>query len=112
VRPWTTETQGAEAIMSWANYVTKLRQGETVSFRPRGNSMRPRIESGQLVTVAPDTSELRENDIVFCRVKGKYFVHRISAILGHDRYQISNNRGHVNGVVARDAIFGKVVRVE
>jgi hypothetical protein len=40
--------------MSWAtSYIESLLAGETVSFRPRGNSMTGIIESGQLVTVAP-----------------------------------------------------------
>ena len=40
--------------MSWANhYIEKLKNRETVQFRPRGNSMKGKIEPGQLVTVAP-----------------------------------------------------------
>jgi len=38
--------------MGWATgHIEKLRAGETVSFRPRGNSMTGKIESGQLCTV-------------------------------------------------------------
>src|SRR5262249_54034665 len=81
-------------------------------MRPRGHSMRPLIHSGQLVTISPDISSLKEEDIVFCRVKGAYYVHRISAVLEGDRFQISNNRGHVNGTVTRNAIYGKVIRAE
>ena len=40
--------------MGWASqYVEKLLKGQTVQFRPRGNSMSGKIESGQLVTVVP-----------------------------------------------------------
>jgi hypothetical protein len=40
--------------MAWATpYISKLKLGETVSFRPRGNSMQGKIESGQLCTVEP-----------------------------------------------------------
>jgi hypothetical protein len=40
--------------MGWAsNHIERLREGETVSFRPRGHSMSGKIESGQLCTVAP-----------------------------------------------------------
>lgn len=40
--------------MSWATlYIEKLKNGETVEFRPRGNSMKGKVESGQLVTVEP-----------------------------------------------------------
>ena len=34
--------------MGWANhYIEKLQAGEWVSFRPRGNSMNGKVESGQ-----------------------------------------------------------------
>ena len=98
--------------MSWANpLVDKLQKGETVSFRPKGNSMQGKIESGNLVTVIPDLSDLQKNDIVLCKVKGSYYVHLLTAIDG-ERYQISNNKGHVNGWVGKNCIFGRVSKVE
>jgi hypothetical protein len=40
--------------LGWASApIAKLRAGQTVSFRPRGQSMKGRIESGQLCTVVP-----------------------------------------------------------
>jgi len=40
--------------MGWATkYIEALSRGETVSFRPSGNSMSGKIDSGQLVTVDP-----------------------------------------------------------
>lgn len=40
--------------MAWeSGLVERLKKGETVQFRPHGNSMVPIIKSGQLVTVAP-----------------------------------------------------------
>lgn len=58
--------------MGWAStHIERLRAGETVSFRPRGNSMRPRIESGALCTVAPvDPATLAKGDVVLCTVGG------------------------------------------
>lgn len=92
--------------------VSKLKAGQTVRFRPRGNSMRGKIESGQLVTIVPvDQQELKVGDVVFCRVKGRFYVHLVSAIQ-EGRYQISNNKGLVNGWIGKDSLFGKVVRVE
>jgi hypothetical protein len=36
--------------MNWANhFIEKLKAGEKVQFRPGGNSMQGKIESGQLV---------------------------------------------------------------
>lgn len=98
--------------MGWANpYVAKLKNGETVSFRPNGNSMTPKIMSGNLITVSPDIGEIGKGDIVLCKVSGRYFCHLVTAVHG-DRYQISNNHGHVNGWVGKNCIFGKVVKVE
>lgn len=96
--------------MAWADaYVQKLQDGEEVSFRPRGNSMTPKIKSGDLVTVSPDASSLKKGDIVLCKVKGNQYLHLVTAMDGN-RYQISNNHGFVNGWTSQ--IYGKVVGVE
>ena len=98
--------------MGWASdYIDKLKQGETVEFRPRGNSMKPRIESGQLCTVKPVDGILKAGDVVLCKVAGKQFLHLIKAVQG-ERYQIGNNKGHINGWVGYNAIYGKLVKVE
>ena len=89
--------------------IDKLQAGETVSFRPVGNSMTPRIYSGQLVTVSPDISNVEVDDVVLCKVNGNIMVHLVTAIQG-GRYQISNNHGHVNGWTKK--IYGKVIKVE
>jgi len=100
--------------MSWATpYIAQLREGKTVQFRPRGNSMRPKIESGALCTVepvAPDAA-LASGDIVLCKVGGAQYLHFIKAVQG-PRFQIGNNRGGINGWITRTAIYGRLVRVE
>ncbi len=100
--------------MGWASpYIIKLLEGETVSFRPRGNSMQPRIESGQLCTVAPiaNMAEIEKGDIVLCKVRGHEYLHLVSAVKDN-RYQISNNKNHVNGWIGPHQVYGKLVRVE
>jgi hypothetical protein len=98
--------------MGWATqYIAKLQRGETVQFRPRGNSMAGKIDSGQLCTVVPPGGALQVGDIVLCKVNGRQYLHLIKAIQG-ERYQIGNNRGRINGWVSRAAIYGKCVRVE
>ncbi len=99
--------------MGWATaYIAKLKEGESVSFRPRGNSMRPTISSGQLCTVDPvDFSSLEVGDVVLCKVHGNQYLHNVRAIQGR-RYQISNNKGRVNGWVGQNGIFGKLMKVE
>ena len=99
--------------MGWASgHIERLRNGEAVSFRPRGNSMSGKIESGQLCTVAPvDAADLRVGDIVLCKVNGREYLHLIKAVQG-PRFQIGNNRGRINGWVTANAIFGLCARVE
>jgi phage repressor protein C with HTH and peptisase S24 domain len=100
--------------MSWATYhIEKLSNGETVKFRPRGHSMQPRIESGQLVTVRPCVEdELSKGDIVLCKVNGRQYLHKISAVGPDGRFQISNNKGHINGWISFGAIYGLCVEIE
>lgn len=99
--------------MGWASgIIEQLKAGQTVSFRPRGDSMSPRIRSGQLCTVEPvDPGALSAGDVVLCKVRGAEYLHIVKAIQG-ERYQIGNNRGHINGWVTGSAIFGRLVRVE
>lgn len=98
--------------MGWASpYIEKLAGGEAVSFRPRGNSMTGKIESGQLCTVEPvDQTSLRVGDIVLCKVRGREYLHLVKAIQG-ERFQIGNNRGRINGWISAGAIFGRCVQV-
>lgn len=99
--------------MGWAlPYIEKLRRGETVSFRPRGNSMKGKIDSGQLCTVTPVApEELHVGDIVLCKVNGREYLHLIKAVQGQ-RFQIGNNRGRINGWITANGIFGKCIRIE
>lgn len=89
-----------------------LKKGETCKIVGFGQSMTPILKSGQPVIVAPITEDtmLEKNDIVFCKVNGHYYLHKISAVKGKT-YQISNNHGHINGTVTRNSIYGKVVEI-
>lgn len=112
--------------MAWeSGLVERLRNGETVSFRPHGNSMVPMIKSGQLVTVAPLTVFgeeagrvvdgvqvcVHKGDAVFCKVGGRLMLHKVTAQRA-GQYQISNNSGHVNGWTVSKNLFGVLIRVE
>lgn len=117
--------------MSWAdNYIKKLQAGKTVQFRPRGNSMTPRIKSGQLVTVKPLEAAAKFGDVVLCKVKGCQYLHIVKGLevkvvtqYGSDyvahhsaqgiaRYQIGNNHGKINGWTAASNVYGIVTKVE
>lgn len=74
--------------------------------------MRGRIESGQLVTIAPvDRSDIRVGDVVLVQWKNNYLLHLILRI-EEDRLLIGNNLGKVNGWVPTEALRGKVTAVE
>ncbi len=99
--------------MGWAiNHIKKLQTGETIQFKPRGNSMKGKINSGNLVTVKPISDQkLKKGDIVLCKVKGHEYLHLIKAIKGK-QYQIGNNRGRINGWISIKAIFGICTKIE
>ena len=100
--------------MSWqAQARDALGRGHSVTVRPRGHSMTPRITSGARVTLEPveDPDTLRVGDVVFYKVRGVWYLHRISAIQG-DRVQIANQRGRVNGWAGRRAVLGRATRID
>ncbi|KKQ35540.1 MAG: hypothetical protein US50_C0012G0005 [Candidatus Nomurabacteria bacterium GW2011_GWB1_37_5] len=97
------------------NVINRLRAGEHVVHSEGGNSMAPVIGHREPVLLAPITDEnaLENNHIVFCKVNS-FFTHKIKSIQtmkGKRRYQISNLKGHVNGVISIDKIYGKVVAI-
>lgn len=107
------DTETSVRPMDWASaYISLLARGERVSFRPRGHSMRGRIESGQLCTVVPvDAAALTAGEIVLCTVRGRHYLHIIKAIRD-GAFQIGNNVGRINGWVDASAIHGRCVAVE
>lgn len=92
--------------MGWATgHIARLQSGETVSFRPRGQSMAGRIESGQFCTVEPLGDRTpATGDIVLCKVNGAHYLHFVKAVQG-TRYLIGNSRGGVNGWIGLNAIW-------
>jgi hypothetical protein len=91
--------------------VERLRRGEVIEgYREGGNSMTPRIRHRQPVNIHPRQTRQHPptpGDIVFCKVHGRYMMHLVTVVDG-DRYQISNNHGHVNGWTTLDKIYGYV----
>ena len=93
--------------MGWATaHIKKLQSGAAVQFRPRGSSMKGRVNDGDLVTVAPlGDADPAVGDVVLCRVRGAEYLHLVKATRGQ-QFQIGNNRGGINGWVSRRSIFG------
>ena len=93
--------------------VKHLQNGETCIVTGYGQSMTPKLKSGQSVICTPvtDNTQLKKKDIVLCKVKGHFYLHLISAIKNNKSFQISNNHGHVNGWISRNCIYGKVTEI-
>lgn len=96
--------------MSWAtHYIRQLQESKTVQFRPRGHSMEGKISSGQLVTVEP-ANNAAVGDIVLCKVNGSQYLYLVTALKGN-QFQISNNKGRINGWITSRNIFGRCISV-
>lgn len=82
--------------MKWV--ADKLQAGETVTFRPRGNSMDPLVKNGQEVTVSPitDDTKIEVDSIVLCKVAGRILLHKVLA-LGTSGFLIGSHKGSTNG---------------
>ena len=99
--------------MGWAKYaIEALQRGETVKIKPRGHSMRGKVNHRDTVTLEPcDVDDLSVGDIVLVRVKGNVYLHLIKAI-NQGRFQIGNNRGGINGWVGHNSIYGIATEIE
>jgi len=99
--------------MSWANgYIEKLKKGEVVQFRPKGNSMTGKINSGQLCTVRPlEINEPNIGQIVLCKVNGFQYLHLVKA-KQEERASIGNNKGKINGCTSIKNIYGICIAIE
>eukprot|EP00933_Yihiella_yeosuensis_P040706 TRINITY_DN35065_c0_g1_i1.p1 TRINITY_DN35065_c0_g1~~TRINITY_DN35065_c0_g1_i1.p1 ORF type:complete len:410 (-),score=22.68 TRINITY_DN35065_c0_g1_i1:244-1473(-) len=99
-----------------AAWKARLQAGETVAFRGGGNSLHPRIKSGECCQYAPvkHHDDVKEKDIVFCQIKGRYWGHMVKkkTFVGgkHEyEYTISNIHGWENGTIPLDNVYGKVI---
>jgi hypothetical protein len=88
----------------------RLQAGETITSREPGNSMVPIIGHRQPVRIAParwDT--VKKGDIVFCKVRGRYYTHLVKATNPRRGCLIGNNQGHTNGWTK--SVYGVVVEI-
>lgn len=70
--------------------------------------MTPLIKSGQEHVLSPiNLSDVEVGDIVFCKVKGRYYTHLVKA-KGDRGVLIGNNHGKINGWTK--SVFGKVTK--
>jgi len=95
-------------MMNWK--VERLQKGESFETSEKGNSMIPKIASGQKHILSPiKLEEVEVGDIVYCHVSGNWYTHLVTAKDPKKGFQISNNHGRVNGWTKR--IYGKVTEI-
>jgi hypothetical protein len=89
---------------------TALEEGKTFITSEKGNSMTPLIMSGQKHQLTPcKWEDCQVDEIVFCKVKGHYYTHKVLAKNDQHGLQIGNNKGGVNGWTKN--VWGKVTDI-
>lgn len=88
----------------------KLLNGEIVITKEKGNSMTPLINSCQKHKLEPvEWKDCYKGDIVYCKVKGKYYTHLVKAKNSESGLLIGNNHGNINGWTKQ--VYGKVIEI-
>lgn len=96
--------------MRYSDILLELLAHRDVVLKPKGNSMTPLIKSGERIVLSPVLpKDVAVGDVVLAKVKGRYFIHKVTAIAADGRFQISNNHGHVNGWARM--VYGKVTEI-
>lgn len=87
-----------------------LEEGAVFWTKERGDSMSPKLKSGQEHLLEPcDWEQADIGDIVYCKVGRHYYTHLVTAKSAKG-CQISNNKGYTNGWTKK--VFGRVIDKE
>lgn len=99
--------------MSWVSEATSaLSRGEVAVVRPRGGSMRGKIEDGEAVTLRPvQEGDLRAGAVVLVRVAGNVYLHNVLDVQ-RGKLLVGNNVGGVNGWAGPEDVLGLATEVE
>lgn len=86
--------------------IQRLQNGESFITSEKGNSMVPLYKSGEKHLVTPITwDKCKVGDVVFCKVRGSCYTHKVYAIHEQKGCLIGNNHGHMNGWTKN--VYGK-----
>ena len=114
-RPTASPTRNTRRVTRHAAFKARLQEGGTVQWRSGGDSLAPRIKSHECCKYKPVRTheDVNENDIVFCQIRQRYWQHMVQkTYVGGDRectYTISNIKGHENGTITLQHIYGKLI---
>lgn len=77
------------------HFIEEMNNGHTVTFRPKGRSMRPFLEDGRDKVVLKKATEINIGDVVLAEVaKGTYVLHRVVNVT--DGRVILRGDGNIN----------------
>lgn len=77
--------------------IQRLKNGESFVTSEPGNSMLPLYKSNEKHLVTPITwQECNVGDVVFCKVRGSCFTHKVYSVDPNRGCLIGNNKGHMN----------------
>lgn len=97
--------------MNWASQaIEKLANGEDATVKPRGHSMKGKVNDKDLVYLTPPPDALSIGDIVLVKVNKRIYLHLIKSV-NQNRYLIGNNKGGTNGWVGRNCIYGIATKI-
>jgi len=90
------------------NYkLEQLLRDKVIITKEYGNSMTPLLTSGQEHELTHvNWKDVSIGDIVYCKVKGKFYTHLVKAKNTNRGCLIGNNHGRINGWTKN--IYGKV----
>ena len=85
-----------------ANKIERLKAGEILISKEPGNSMEPILKSREPVILTPldwETAKkvIKKGDIVFSKIHGTCYTHKVYAVDQSRGLLIGNNHGHENG---------------
>lgn len=88
--------------------IERLQSGETIISREPGNSMEPILHSREPVILTPVgdwSEEIQKGDIVFAKIHGTCYTHKVYGVDKEKGVLIGNNSGHMNGWTK--SVYGK-----
>ena len=96
------------------NFKEELNKNGVIVFTNKGVSMMPLLRHDKDVMVIRAISgEIKKNDaVLFMRSNGQYILHRVTKILGGDRYYIIGDNCETGEIVRKDMIIGVLTEVK
>ena len=80
--------------------IERLMNGEIIISKEPGNSMEPILHSREPVILVPIQllkEPIKKGDIVFSKIHGTCYTHKVYGVSEKDGFLIGNNSGYMNG---------------